>query len=34
MRSANGSEVRRLAKAVAPAPAADLTVDVDPQDLM
>ncbi len=34
MRSANGSDVRSLARAVAPAPAADLTVDVDPQDLM
>ncbi len=34
MRSASGSVVRRLARAVAPAPAADLTVDVDPQDLM
>ena len=34
MRSANGADVRSLARAVAPAPAADLTVDVDPQDLM
>ena len=34
MRSANGGELRSLARAVAPAPAADLTVDVDPQDLM
>jgi len=34
MRSANGADVRNLARAVAPAPAADLTVDVDPQDLM
>lgn len=34
MRSARGADVRRLARAVAPAPTADLTVDVDPQDLM
>lgn len=34
MRSPRGADVRRLAKAVAPAPSADLTVDVDPQDLM
>ncbi|MYH23814.1 MAG: primosomal protein N' [Holophagales bacterium] len=34
MRSASGADVRNLASAVAPAPAADLTVDVDPQDLM
>lgn len=34
MRSANGAAVRNLARAVAPVPAADLTVDVDPQDLM
>lgn len=34
MRSASGAAVRNLARAVAPAPAADLTVDVDPQDLM
>lgn len=34
MRSVNGGELRSLARAVAPAPAADLTVDVDPQDLM
>ncbi len=34
MRAANGADVRRLAKAVAPAPSADVAVDVDPQDLM
>ena len=34
MRSASGADVRRLARAIAPAPAADLTIDVDPQDLM
>lgn len=34
MRSASGADVRNLARAVAPAPPADLTVDVDPQDLM
>lgn len=34
MRSANGADVRRLARDLAPAPASDLTVDVDPQDLM
>ncbi|MDE2922273.1 MAG: primosomal protein N' [Acidobacteriota bacterium] len=34
MRSARGTDVRSLARAVVPAPAADLTVDIDPQDLM
>ncbi len=34
MRSARGADVRCLARSVAPAPTADLTVDVDPQDLM
>ena len=34
MRSASGADVRRLARAVVPTPATDLTVDVDPQDLM
>lgn len=34
MRSASGADVRNLARAVAPAPTPDLTVDVDPQDLM
>ena len=34
MRSASGADVRRLARAIAPAPAADFTIDVDPQDLM
>ncbi len=34
MRSERGADVRRLARALAPVPASDITVDVDPQDLM
>lgn len=34
MRSRSGADVRRLARTLVPAPAADLSVDVDPQDLM
>ncbi len=34
MRSASSADIRRLARAVVPAPTADVTVDVDPQDLM
>ncbi len=34
MRSSSGADIRRLARVLVPAPAADVTVDVDPQDLM
>jgi primosomal protein N' len=34
MRSASSADIRRLARVVVPAPTADVTVDVDPQDLM
>lgn len=34
MRSGSGADVRRLARELVPAPSAEVSVDVDPQDLM